>query len=243
MHITILMVLNLTNDDFSSNQIQILKLLFEKEYMQNELQKILNTTGANLHYHLKRLEERNLVKKETVQRLGNARTNRISINPSARQLIRKILGYKSINFTLITGFGVLKDGYLLPDRIFNQLSKYYPISKIICFTSPDARQKRITIEEKENLINIDRYIEFDYQEYRYIDSPLFNKLEQLLSEEMLNANIIIDLTPLSKLFSFKMLELSNKYHIPCFYLGVNEKDELLIYSMTNLEIKGKIDSI
>jgi len=113
------MIFGLNKNDFSSNQIQILRLLFEKEYLQNELQELLNTTGSNLHYHIKRLEERNLVRKETVQQIGNARINRISINPSARQHIRKIFGYQVKNFTLITGFGKLGTGYNLPEIILS----------------------------------------------------------------------------------------------------------------------------
>ena len=47
--------------DFSKNQIKILKLLSEKEYLQNELQEALNTTAPNLHYHLSRLEKYNYI--------------------------------------------------------------------------------------------------------------------------------------------------------------------------------------
>ena len=55
---------NPVKKDFSRNQIKILKLLFEREYLQNELQKALNTTAPNLHYHLSRLEGYNLIRKE-----------------------------------------------------------------------------------------------------------------------------------------------------------------------------------
>ena len=51
------MIFGLNREDFSENQIQILKLLFENDYLQQELQKALNTTGSNLHYHLTKLEK------------------------------------------------------------------------------------------------------------------------------------------------------------------------------------------
>ena len=81
--------------DFSKNQIKILKLLFEKEYLQNELQEALNTTAPNLHYHLSHLERHNLIKKETLHDVGSAKINRVSLNPSAREYIQKLLGYEN----------------------------------------------------------------------------------------------------------------------------------------------------
>jgi len=85
--------------DFSKNQIKILRLLFEKDYLQNELQEALNTSAPNLHYHLSRLEKHNLIQKETLHKVGSAKINKISLNPSAREYIRKLLGYKNKNFT------------------------------------------------------------------------------------------------------------------------------------------------
>jgi len=55
---------NPVKKDFSKNQIKILKLLFEREYLQNELREALNTTAPNLHYHLAHLERYNLIRKE-----------------------------------------------------------------------------------------------------------------------------------------------------------------------------------
>jgi len=81
--------------DFSKNQIKILKLLFEKEYLQNELQKALNTTAPNLHYHLSRLEGYNLIIKETLHEVGSAKINKITLNPSTREYVQKLLGGKS----------------------------------------------------------------------------------------------------------------------------------------------------
>ncbi len=57
---------------------------------------------------------------------------------------------------------------------------------------------------------------------------------------MTSANIIIDLTPLSKLFSFKMLELANKYFLPCVYLGINKEEVPELVSMSNMKIEGSI---
>ncbi|MEE9377293.1 MAG: winged helix-turn-helix domain-containing protein [Candidatus Lokiarchaeia archaeon] len=235
------MIFSLSSDDFSENQIQILKLLFDKDYLQQELQNALSTTGSNLHYHLNRLKKYNLIRKEIVQKIGNARINRISLNPSARQYIRKILRFKVKDYTLITGFGTLGTGYKLPDTVFQILREiYYPISRIVCFTSPDAIEKREEHQEQENLRKFDHFIEFPYEDYRNIESEFFQKVENILSVEMKSADIIIDLTPLSKLFSFKLLEMANKYYLPCVYLGINEEGNYELLSMSNMKIEGII---
>lgn len=235
------MIFGLTSNDFSENQIKILNLLFEKEYLQNELQKALKTTASNLHYHLTRLEEYNLLQKKTLYKIGNAKRNRISINPSSRQHIRKILGFKVKNFTLITGFGYLGEGYKLPDSVLQKLKeKHYPISRIVCFTSPDALKLRKKNQKQENLVKIDLLIKFLYQDYRNIKSEFFQKVEKTISEEMKSADLIIDLTPLSKLFSFKLLELANKYFLPCVYLGMNKDENYELYSMSNMKIDIEI---
>lgn len=89
------MISNPIKRDFSKNQIKILRLLFEKEYLQNELQEALKTTAPNLHYHLSCLEGYNLIIKRTLYEVGSAKINRITLNPSAREYIRKSLGYKN----------------------------------------------------------------------------------------------------------------------------------------------------
>ncbi|MGQ4876301.1 MAG: winged helix-turn-helix domain-containing protein [Promethearchaeia archaeon] len=232
----------LTRDDLSKKQLKILELLFEKEYQQKDLQKALNTTAPNLHYHINRLEELNLIRKKTLYNVGNVKINEISLNPAARQYVRSILGKDVSNYTLITGFGVLHEGYKVPDKVYKILKKYkYPITRVVCFTSQDASEKRSEAEKKEALIEIDEYKIFEYNEYRYIDSEFFKSVEGIISEEMNNANIIIDLTPLSKLFSFKMLELANKYQIPCVYLGMDDKGNDKLYWMSNMKIKGEIE--
>lgn len=233
----------INKETFAERQLQILNLLFEKDYIQNELEQTLEISAPNLHYHLKRLEDVDLVRKETLYKIGNAKCNRISLNPTARQLIRRILGKKIKHYTLITGYGELKTGYRVPDLVYKILRKYkFSITRIICFTTPEAMKKRDDHLENEELLEIDKQIQFPYNEYRYIESNFFNTVESIISEEMKNANIIIDLTPLSKLFSLKLLELSNKYEIPCIYLGKDADEKEKLYSMTNMKIKSEIKS-
>jgi len=237
------MRLTLKNEDFSERQIKILNLLFEKEYQQKELQEELNTSAPNLYYHLNRLEELNLIKKETLFKVGNVKINQISLNPAALQQIRKIIRKKVTHFTLITGFGSLKTGYRVPDLVLKILKKYkYLVKRIVCFTTPDGAEKRKEYIDKEDLMDIDELIIYPYKEYRYIDSPFFSKIEQVISEEMKVADIIIDLTPLSKLFSLKLLELANKYLLPCVYLGLDEEEKDKLFWMADMKIEGLIQN-
>lgn len=239
-----LLRLNLTNEDFSKRQIEILNLLLNKEYQQKELQEALDTSGSNLHYHLNRLEKLNLIRKNTLYEVGNAKINSISLNPAARQQVRKIIGKEISNYTLIIGFGLLETGYKIPDSIFRILKKYhYPISKIVCFTTKESKEKRDENSIIEDLKEIDEFLFFQYEEYRYIESEFFNSVETKISEEMEDANIIIDVTLLSKLFSFKLLELSNKYQIPCAYLGMDKDGEKKLYLLSNMKIQVNIEAL
>ncbi len=237
------MTLKLTSDDFSNKQIQILKLLFEKEYRQKELQEALSTTAPNLHYHLKQLEKLALIKKTTLFEVGNVKINSITLNPPARQQVRKIITKEVKNLTLITGFGLYETGYRVPDLVFNILKKYhYPITRIICFTSQDAKEKRLKHKEEEKLMEIDQYHIYTYNNYKYYESEFFEGIEKIISEEMQNSDVIIDVTPLSKLYSFKLLEIVNKYQIPAVYLGEDKDAKEKLYWMSNMRIEGTIES-
>lgn len=238
------MRLKLTSEDFSNRQIQILNLLFKTEYQQKELQEALHTSAPNLHYHLNRLEELNLIRKDTLYEVGNVKINSISLNPAARQQVRKIIGKEVSNYTLITGFGLLDKGYRIPDLIYKILKKYhYPISKIVCFTTKESKEKRDEKNEVENLMEIDDYLIYQYEEYRDIESEFFESVESKISEEMGGANIIIDVTPLSKLYSFKLLELANKYQIPCVYLGMDKDGVEKLYLLSNMKIQVDIEAL
>ncbi|MEE9378363.1 MAG: ArsR family transcriptional regulator [Candidatus Lokiarchaeia archaeon] len=127
---------NPVKKDFSRNQIKILKLLFEKEYLQNELQKALNTTAPNLHYHLARLEGYNLIQKETLHKVGNVKINKISLNPSTREYVRKLLGLKNVKSSLKNSSLKFNNGVKALAKVFRKIKEnYYRISIIILVLS------------------------------------------------------------------------------------------------------------
>ena len=243
MNLTVKLIFTEKSLTISSLTQIYLNLLFEKEYQQKDLQEALKTSAPNLYYHLNKLEELDLIRKKTLYEVGNVKINEISLNPASRQQIRKIIGKDVSNYVLITGFGELKTGYRVPDLVYNILNKYhYPISRIICFTTLDAREKRKEFKDEENLMKIDEFFMYPYEDYRFIESEFLKSIEIKVSKEMQDANIIIDLTPLSKLFSFKLLELANKYQIPCVYLGMDKEGKDKLYWMSNMKIEGDIET-
>lgn len=224
----------------SERQKEILNALMNKSYRQNELQELMNITSPGLLYHLKILEKYNLIIKETVQKIGNAKINEISINPFQLQRIREILDLKIKNYTLITGFGELATGYRLPEVSSELLKKhYYEINRIICFTTKKAENKRNEKLNEEKLGEINQYYHYDYEEYRNLNSSFFSEVDGIILKEIKEANLIIDITPLSKLYSFEMLKKAGKYGLLCFYIGQDGKGNNNLIWMSKVKIEGE----
>jgi DNA-binding PadR family transcriptional regulator len=213
----------------SQTQLILLHLILERNYRQNELHEKIQETmqkkmsAQNLSYHIGILEEEGLIEKRVIAQIGNARINEIAINPSQLQRIRSLLHIELQNYTLVTGFGRIEKGYLLPDVAAEALrAQHFRIDKVVCFTSQDAKAIREDKMKTEPLIAIDQYYDhYDYDlDYCNLGSRLYtHDLEEILRQELKSANLVLDLTPLSKLYSFTMLEFANRYHVPCFYLG------------------------
>ncbi|MFX0101556.1 MAG: winged helix-turn-helix domain-containing protein [Candidatus Hodarchaeota archaeon] len=210
--------------NYSEKQVRIIKLLLDKPYLQKDLAQRLGISGAGLLYHLKKLENEELITKNTKIQVGNVKIKEISININGLQRARKIAGIEKKEWTLISGFG--KDSQLgkpfkLPSIAKQLLTDHgYKISKIVAFITPESN-----INAAKELETIDRVITYNYVDYRNGDSELMNKLEFFLQEEQKIADLIIDLTPLTKLLTLKLLELSYKFKIPSFYLGKKKNDD------------------
>jgi DNA-binding PadR family transcriptional regulator len=238
---------------FSEIQLEILRILLEKPYKQNELQNTLekqlnkSISAQNLSYHLGILEREQLIEKKVIAQIGNARINEIFLNNGQLQRIRHLLHIEIQNFTLVTGFGRIETGYKIPDIIVRELKKFQIfITRIVCFTTSDARKIRDNQMNKEHLLTIDEYhdqYDFD-RDYCYLDSDLYqHHLDEILRKELKTANLVIDLTPMSKLYSFKMLELANRYQLPCFFLGKNAQQSDLLIWMSGIKLEGKMNAI
>ena len=225
----------------SERQKQILKALMDKSFRQNELQELLGITSPGLLYHLNNLEKYDLIIKETIQQIGNAKINEISINTFQLQRIREILNLKIKNCTLITGFGELGTGYQLPDASSELLKKHhYKINRIVCFTTKKAEAIRNEKLKEEKLVKIHHYYHYDYEEYRNLNSSFFSDVDGIILEEIKEANLLIDITPLSKLYSFEMLKKANKYGLLCFYIGQDEEGNDKLIWMSKIKIEGEM---
>ena len=53
-----------------------------------------------------------------------------------------------------------------------------------------------------------------------MDSDVIQQLDYMLMEAQQSQDLILDLTPLTKLLTIKFLAYSTKFHIPSFYLGM-----------------------
>jgi DNA-binding MarR family transcriptional regulator len=227
--------------ELSEKQITILNLLMEKNYIQKDLQSKLNLSSPGLLYHLNKLEKLNFIEKKTIQQIGNAKINEISLDPIQLQNIRRKLNLKADNCTLITGFGELKTGYKIPDETFKILhNKHYIIDKVVCITTKKGKMIRERKAKEEKLIEIDRfYSDFVYNDFRDINSTFFQELDNILRAELKESNLVIDITPLSKLYSFEMLKRANKYQLPCYYLGKDQNENDSLIWMTNIQLTGE----
>nr|MDO8110337.1 ArsR family transcriptional regulator [Candidatus Sigynarchaeota archaeon] len=219
-------------EEFHENQVRILRLLLEKPYQQKGLAEAMGMSGAGLLYHLDILGKKRFIIKKTIAQVGNASLNEISINPNAIQRTRRILNLEPGSYTLITGFG--KDSALGKSSTLPSVAKSlleqedYKIGRTVAFTTPDS-----SLDDAKKLARLDKIIEAEYHEYRDEDSPLMKNLEGIIQVEQKDKDLIFDLTPLTKLLTIRLLDLSYKYKIPSFYTGIKESGEnhlIWIYS-------------
>jgi DNA-binding MarR family transcriptional regulator len=231
----------MNKEEFSEKQLTILSLLMEKPYIQKDLQKELGISSPGLLYHLNKLENWNFIQKITLQQVGNAKINEISIDPIQLQNIRRILGLKTDKCTLITGFGELGTGYQIPDQAFSLLqNKFYRIDQVVCITTRKAKEIRESKQQEEKSIDIARYYaEYEYNDFRNLESQFFKDLDGILRNELTDSNLIIDITPLSKLYSFEMLKRANEYQLACYYIGKDPEGKDSLIWMTDIHLKGK----
>ncbi|MHC1590842.1 MAG: hypothetical protein ACXQS8_02050 [Candidatus Helarchaeales archaeon] len=211
-------------EEFHENQLKMLELLLEKPYQQKDLVTAMEMSGAGLLYHINILEKKKLISRKTIATVGNVSLKVISIHPNAIQRVRLLTGLESDSYTLFSGMGKDFQGWepsAIPFTAKTLLEdEGYVISRIVAFITDESN-----IDNAKKLVNIDRVIEYPYFDYRNESSEIFLKLESVIQEEMRDANLILDLTPLTKLLTIKLLELSTKYHIPSFYLGKKENGD------------------
>ena len=100
---------------YSTFQKSILEKILEGPIRQTTLTNEFKKDRSTIKYHVDRLMEENLIKKETIMEVGGVKINEISANLLSLHRIREILGLKVEGSALITGFGSLGTGYEIPD--------------------------------------------------------------------------------------------------------------------------------
>lgn len=214
---------------------QILEILLKGPEKQKDLADKLDISRSLVKYHLDRLERMNLIKKQKTAEVGNVIIYEVSINLLAYQGIREILDIKVEGVALITGFGLLETAYQIPDKskrlLLNNRSDIKSIHKLVCFTTPESIKIRELNEKKERLIPLTQLDvhSHEYEEYRRYNSDAFRDLEDTILNYIQNYRVFLDLTPLTKLVSFRLLQYSDTYNIPSFYIGkdIENKDSLI----------------
>jgi DNA-binding MarR family transcriptional regulator len=228
----------------SQKQKGIVRLLFNRTYLQNELAHDLGVSPPVLYYHLSQLEDMGLVEKKTIMQLGSAKKNEISLNPLAYQSVREVLGTKSQTLTLITGFGSLGTGYRIPTEATELLhEENMPITRVVCITTPEAFERMKEFESSESLIPLDRVELVEYKDLRNFRSDAYDFVKQIIKDEIIKSDLIIDITPLSKLYSFFLLQLAKEFEVPCFYSGEDIEGNKEIIWLSELELQGNLNAL
>lgn len=211
-------------DDFSEKQLEILEKLLVTPYMQKDLAEELGISGAGLLYHIRKLEKKNLIGRETTVKVGSVSRKEISLNANVVQAVRRILNKSTGEYTLITGMGKdspLGDSHQLPALTKDLLvEEGYAITRTFVFATPES-----SLDKGRQLTEIDEVLIRPYHDYRNDQSELMRDFENTLQKELKKADLILDLTPLSKYLTIKLLDFSYQYQVPACYLAKRgEKD-------------------
>ena len=205
--------------EFPAKQKEILKVLLEAPLQQKDLAARVGISGAGLFYHIGILEEARLIVRKTLAEVGNVSLKEVSIHPNAVQRARDITGTSRERHTLVCAFGKdtadFGESSTMPATAKKLLQRDgYKIDRIVAFITPDS-----SLANAKKLVTIDKVILYPYLDYRNDDSPLMQSLARIIQDEQKEADVLIDVTGLSKLLTIRLMELSTNYGIPCFYLG------------------------
>jgi hypothetical protein len=170
-----------------------------------------------------------LIETKTIMEVGAVKIYEISINTLSLHRIRKILNKKVEHTILITGFGKYEAAYQIPDiskeLLLSERPEIGKIDRIICFTTEESLEIRKSKEKEENLTPFSQLEihSYDYEDYRRYGTAAFDDLEKTILTNIDKNEIFLDLTPLSKLLTIKLLDYAEKYDIPSFYVGIDSE--------------------
>ena len=193
---------------------QILKFLLNRgKASVAEIQRASAIPRSSLNHHLTWLRKHGYI---TQARKGKIIEN--SVHPLYAQKLRKKLKIKAPKL-LISGYTYdpgkpdITTLELLQRALKFLEEKGIKIDKTIAFTTPIA-QKKI---RETSYIRGDEEVAMEYEIYSNRIKEIEKRMKEKIEENIPASDIIIDLTPLSKLFSVVALSLAKEYGSRAFY--------------------------
>lgn len=180
-----------------------------------ELEEKTGIPRSSLNHHLDMLSKDNVISQK---REGRKVINRV--NPVHIQKFRKEFNIEAPKL-LITGYTFNPE---LPDERTLQLaeravkllkSRGEEVEKCITFTTYQAQGEM----DKREYLRGGEEVVMDIKEYQSNIGVLEEKLKLVIEEEIIQKEIIIDLTPLTKLFTIACLSLARDYKLKSVYHG------------------------
>jgi len=162
------------------------------------------------------LEERGIIIREK----RNRRVH-LKLNPLYAERLRAELGVKA-EYALISGFTYnpkhprnIKPLFTAIDAVKLLSKKGYKIQTVYCFTTPEAASKLKLIGTPpwfKPTVKAEPW-EYYITDYKKILTNMENTIKKLVTKY----TVIVDLTPLSKLYTLAAYKAAEKYYLPAIY--------------------------
>ncbi len=182
----------------------------------SEVERIVRyRASAALSLNSKALESRGIIERKIVNRKVYVR-----LKPESVVLARRLLNIR-VPYELISGYtwNPLKPEDLMPIKNYidaiNKLEREgIKPSKIICFTTPEASRKRLELNVKPEP---DVEVKFEFKVYQSNINLIEEELGRIVENEIWDYNIILDITPLTKLYTIAAINIARKYDLKMIY--------------------------
>lgn len=200
--------------ELDSRKKKILKtILKSREISVAEIQRKTSIPRSSLVHHLGILARKEIVLQE---KRGKELTNKI--NPLYIQNLRAIFRIKAPKM-LISGYTYnpdtkdIKTLQVLQRALEFLKKENIEIKRTISFTIPEAKER---IRETD-FVKGDVEITLDFKDYQNFPEKIEKEMEKVIIKNLSGYEIIVDLTPLTKLYSIIGLSLARKYGLKAFY--------------------------
>ncbi len=198
----------------NERKLKILKSLLERGFVSvAELQRVTGIPRSSLNHHLYILTRDGYIRQK---RKGKELL--CSVEPIYIQRLRVKLGMNAPK-ALISGYTFHPNNpdtrtLRVVERAVNLLKKEgVNIDRTIAFTTPLARGK---IRE-EGVMHGDEEIEFEIEVYQNDINKIKKRMKKVIEKNLLNYELIVDLTPLTKLYTIVALSFAKEYGVKAIY--------------------------